>query len=262
MPPTLTLSPEPTLAAITSSKDDGIAYQNKMAANLRKTAIDWLAHGHGVVAKNFRGEFTVANIGNDGQKFLEKQSRPGVWGTYIEATALAEKLGVNLVVTSRNAQGQENTFVLYKAENLDAPTVFLHNNKNQHWSSMRSTTPTAGDGNCLYNAIAQELHFIAKNPEQAQKSPPQQVQVKTWPTAAVSAPKEQDILKHQHDIEEKLARTPKPSEVEKNLLAEKERIAKLSPQEQKQIASDYRYALKIAAQGFDDAQEDSSPKLR
>lgn len=141
-------------------------YQIKTkAAFLRTEAIEHLRGGEGVVAESFRKEYKKI-FGAPYRTFLDKQGKNGVWGTYLELSALGELYKFKIVITSKD-NGQENTWVLYEPENPDQvsyPTLYIHCEENRHFTYKGLKVDgnyyphhgdTLGDGNCLYNAFGQ-----------------------------------------------------------------------------------------------------------
>lgn len=221
------------------------ALQIQFAPVLRKMAIDHLRHGDGVVARGFRGESSAIKMGAD--DFLNSQERNGEWGTYIEATALAEILGCHLVVTTKTG-----TFGLYRAEDDNAPVVQLTNFSNTHWA--HKDEHTLGNGNCLYNAFALALQDLTTEAEVKDKTQQKSAEASSLSTSRgtlfnSSSPTNIEVraIAEQQERLEMFNRTiskfDKPSEVDKKARAEEERMAKLSPEKRKQIESDHAMAL-------------------
>jgi hypothetical protein len=220
--------------------------QQSLAPRLRKKAIEHLANGQGVVSRSFRGEYLASGHGNY-QPFLVKQAQQGTWGTYIEATALGELLDCNVVVTPVKKGVEQAPFCLYRAADDQAPTVHLFNSNNTHWY-VKSSTPTLGNGDCLYNAFAQALKMEAA-PElrftEKPSSPHANVQqrfLSSKPTVIA----DNAAIKLQRDIETAIAVHPTPANLESELRQEKIRINHLPAKEQQQIADDHHFALKLA----------------
>lgn len=206
------------------NKQDNDQLQKQIAPRLRQLAVDHLAKSNLTVAKGFRAEYQ--NIGAGAyQSFLKRQAQNGAWGTDIEAAALGEALGCNVVVSSVRNGEQRKPFCLYRAGE-ESPSVHLHNVNNTHWYI--DGKDTLGDGNCLYNAFTQALadHAIA-----AQKR--ENYFAKTE-------------VKEQTRILAAIKQQMTPEDLAKSYDAEEERISKLSAKEQKQIADDHALALKLA----------------
>lgn len=136
------------------------------AAHFRALAIGHLKNGRGIVAEGFRKDYQAA-LGVPFEEFLEKQGNNGVWGTYIELSAIAELFGVKVVITSKD-QGEETTWVLYEPQNKEQDKVYpafhIHCEENRHFTYKGLEVgdnyyphhgQTRGNGNCLYNAISQ-----------------------------------------------------------------------------------------------------------
>lgn len=221
---------------------DEFHVQSVLAPILRRKAIEHLASNQGSVAKGFRGEYS--KIDSKGhQEFLSTQSRNGVWGTYIEATALGEALDCHVVVTPIKKGIRQEPICLYRASDTKAPTVHLYNSDNVHWyvkSEKSDEKPTKGDGNCLFNAFVQALKRLVM-PE-----------LKSVSTQTLSqglfklSPESEVVIQHQKKIAAAIRQQPTPVQLEEQFQNEKTRISRLSPQEQKQIKDDHQYALTLA----------------
>lgn len=250
------LFPQLNVDVLALPEDD---FQRACAKLLRMAAINHLANGAGIVAKSFRGEYHNTGEHASYGAFLREQAKEGVWGTYIEAAALGELLGCNVVATPVKNGVEQEPICLYRSEEKEnkennVPTLHLYNSNNTHWYV---NSKTKGDGNCLYNAIAQGLRaqIHKQNPELMKTPKPTPV-----PRPQVSAglfgeslKKEQKrAIQQQHQIELKIkaviARYPTPPQMRMNLKKEQQRIARLPRLEQQQIAADYRLALQLAAQ--------------
>lgn len=127
--------------------------QDALAHALRALAIDNLRHGTGAVASGFRGEYfpEAFQCAPTWQDFCKKQEKDREWGTYIELKSLAATFGFSVVVTTNSAE-----FVLHRAEDPKAPIMQVTNTDNTHWD-FKGTGQTKGNGNCLYNSVAQFL---------------------------------------------------------------------------------------------------------
>lgn len=221
---------------------DEIHVQNALASILRRKAVEHLARNQGTVAKGFRGEYS--KIDSKGhQEFLSTQSRNGVWGTYIEATALGEALDCHVVVTPVKKGVEQEPICLYHASDTKAPIVHLYNSDNVHWyvkSEKSGEKPTKGDGNCLFNAFAQALKRLVM-PELK----PASTQILSQGLFK-SSPESEVVIQHQQKIAAAIRKQPTPAQLEEQFQSEKTRISRLSPQEQKQIKDDHQYALTLA----------------
>jgi hypothetical protein len=224
-----------------------IIIQNKFHQILRKEAIEHLAKSKQISARSFRQEYLVTGFGTY-QNFLNDQKKSGVWGTYLEAIALSEKYGVNLVVTPVTRGVKQNPICLYRAESPDAKTVHLYNSNNTHWYV---DSQTMGDGNCLYNAYAQELFRLGIiTPQEAglteKLSPTKSTEVSITGLSIFHHKYDDETRTRQEAILSAISKAPTPAEKEQDFNRERERISKLPPQEQKQIAADHAYALRLA----------------
>ncbi len=216
---------------------DAEAIQALLAPTLRKQAIKHLRLSDGVVAKSFRGEYIQSGLGHP-HAFLDKQAKNGTWGTYLEATALGEQLGCNIIVTPVRQGVTQEPICLYRADSKKAKTIHLYNSNNTHWYV---DNKTKGDGNCLYNACAQALqtHVQAEFPQTPVSTASQTNLFKIKLDMARSIEQQQRIL---HAIQQQ----PTPQEHEATFNQEQERIRQLTPEEQQQIIDDHQYALKLA----------------
>ncbi len=159
-------------------------------------------------------------------------------------TAIAEALGVNVIVEPITQGVKGKPICLYRAEKEDAPTLHLYNRDNNHWFV---NNDTLGDGNCLYNAVIQGLqHLVAK--EIHLEIPVQASMASTSNGFFERGHNHEAIEKHQRAIAEAISSHPTPAELETQLAIEKERNAKLPRHEQEQIHNDYLYALQLAAE--------------
>ncbi len=243
---------------------DEIAAQKRVAAVLRKAAIDHLRKGKEVVARSFRGEYLASGLGHF-EPFLKEQARDGAWGTYIEATALAEMMGCHLVVTPVKSGVPQEPICLYRAANENAPKIELFNSNNTHWYV---NNKTLGDGNCLFNALTQAVQEkirVKPLPVKtfAVEAPTVKVPASELPVVKAKTPslagkpsevglfnqvnqEAQTIAEHQQAILDAILKQPTPSELKAQSQRETERIARLPLPEQKQIAEDYQMALRLA----------------
>lgn len=218
--------------------------QQELARKLREAAINHLENGDGVVAKGFRGEYSAVSLG-DSKNFLREQAKNGSWATYIEAQALGEKLGCNVVVTYQRPGKDDTTWCLYRASE-DTPTVHLYNKNNTHWYV---NNETIGDGNCLYNAFGQALQkFIFMINTKVIEPTPLTSQGIFKPIVI------DETVKAQAAVINAIEKHPTPVDLEKNLLAQKkeeeQRLSKLPLEErqkiEKQIREDHELALRMA----------------
>lgn len=211
------------------------ALQTQLAPRLRVAAIEHLRSGRGPVAQAFRGEYLSA-YQKSYDAFLVAQAKNRAWATYVEAEALAELLDCHLVVTPVT-KGQEGDMIcLHRASEDKAPTIHLYNSDNTHWFV---NSQTKGDGNCLYNAIAQVLRGMVKPAVEVNRAA-------FFNSNATSA--EQAVVRHQHHIEQLIQKQDRPAERVRSLEQEQERISKLPVEVQEQIASDHAFALQLAAE--------------
>lgn len=255
---------EQLLREMGKAETDSATFQNKQAKTLRELALQRLRNAKkGTAAGNVRYEYTNIKkaLGGDislfseladnnpypekFEDFLKIHGKSGVWGTDLEAIALAEYFGCNLVVTAINKKGGENTFVLYKDQKPDAPTIHLYNRGNTHWSFSKDGISTVGDGNCLYNAFAQALRYQIRY---EQNNPLEQKYMEQ------ALPKPEKIEQHRVIIEsqnnrlkELITEITDPGLVRQSLIEEGNRIKSLSPKEQQQIIEDYKLALQFAS---------------
>ncbi|WP_419419001.1 OTU domain-containing protein [Legionella sp. D16C41] len=218
-----------------------VVIQNLFRSKLRKEAMEHLAKSPEIVASSFRGEYQAIGAGSY-KWFLEKQEKNAAWGTYIEAVALAEKYKVHLVVTPVKRGVPQNPICLYRSDAAQAKTAHLYNSDNTHWYF---DSETKGDGNCLYNAYAQALFNL--DIINADKAPVMEtVESSLVDLSIFSNNYQADIRARQEAIEAAINEAPTVAERQQDFEREKERISKLPPNEQKQIADDHAYALRLA----------------
>ena len=213
-----TLLQEIEQLSLTSSSNE---LQLLAAKKLREAAINHLASSQGIMARSFRGEYLASQLG-DYKAFLQTQAQNNVWATYIEACALGEMFDHNVLVTLYNDGKKQSTICLYRSERSNAPTITLCNSDNTHWYFDQNTL---GDGNCLYNAFLQAL---------AEKTT-------LKPYSSIF----KNVMDQQRQILND-ARTP--SQLAIDFEKEQRRIQSLPAEIQDQIAKDYQYALKMAAE--------------
>jgi hypothetical protein len=221
---------------------DSNSIQTKLASTLRHHAIKHLRQSNGVVARSFRGEYMKSGLGYP-HDFLDAQAKNRAWGTYLEAAALGEQLGCNVVVTPVKEGINQDSICLYRAEDKNAKTIHLYNSNNTHWYV---DNKTKGDGNCLYNACAQALQTHVKHEFPKPKSPTQSQA--GWFKTKLNATKANiaDTVEQQHKIFEAIQKQPTPKELEAVFNHEQERISKLSSEEQQQIQDDHKLSLTLA----------------
>lgn len=221
--------------------------QNKLAPQLRSFAVDYLRNPSikTPLTTGFRGEFLPHHVGEHYQAYLNRQSKDKEWGSYIEATVFGEAFGCNFFVTPIPGVKEQNPICLHYA-GKDAPIIHLYNHSNAHWSVGKRPNSTIGDGNCLYNALAQALRAISRLEE------PQTNLTASNITFYKKDPKEdilhQSIIQAQKDIYKKLKLNNylTPEQNAEQLKQEALRIRRLPKMEQEQITQDYLFALKIA----------------
>ncbi len=260
---------------IQSNRD---SVQGLLQSELRKRAIEHLKTANTPLARGFRAEYgSTGGVLNASswEGYLNKQSRNGVWGSYIELAALGELFNVDVTVSSINDKRYEaEPFCVHRASSDTdiRPLVHLYNQSNVHWFVPPGTR---GDGNCLYNAFAQSL-YAALKPEVALE--PKAVApaastllipetVKSDSKASLSKPpaffntgaekqaEKEKATQLQKSILQAIALQRTPEQMVEDFNAEKQRIQKLSPEEQQQIADDHRFALEIAMEEVSDSRE-------
>ena len=228
---------------------DESTIQHALATDLRRLSLNHLANGQGHIAKSFRGEYIHAAMGPY-QDFIKAQSKPGTWGTYLEATALGELLGCHVIVTPVKNGNQQKPICLYRASDETASTIHLYNSNNTHWYV---NSKTKGDGNCLFNAFAQALQQTVKpvlQREAAEKDTgPMANQSNHFFNQPETTEQMHQALLLQRSIEAAVVKAhPKPAECEAMNLKEMQRISELPVAEQHQIQNDYALALKLATE--------------
>lgn len=216
--------------------------QRQLAPKLRQAAIHHLAFGKGIVAQAFRGDYVPCDSAmklKSYSAFLQQQKQNGAWGTYLEFMALGELFNFNVVVSDEHAPAP---YCLYRATE-GAPTVHLTNEGNRHWSV---NGRTLGDGNCLYNAIAQEFQRIVGPRKSSADTQSISPEVTAINSGSFFTTKKEDVIAKQKAILDSIAKQPTPAELAQDLEREANRISQLHPDEQKQIADDYLLALSLA----------------
>ncbi len=219
--------------------------QEELHLRLRELAILHLRKGKGPVAEAFRGNYSDAALPDSYEDFLQAQGVPSAWGTYIEASALAERFNVTLVLTTIKAGKAQNPFCLRRGD-ANAPLVQIFNRDNQHWFV---NGKTQGAGNCLYNALAQALQGVIHRTDPKpgiEKQEAAEIQTLRF----FQDLKPSDIVAHQKAIEIAISKAPTPSELATELAREESRLAALPEGERNkilaQIEEDRRVALRLA----------------
>lgn len=226
---------------------DNWQVQRQLAPLLRQIAVNHLATANTPAAKAFRGEYLLV-ARRPYQTYLDGQKRNGAWGTDIEAIALAETLGFNIVVTSVCKDRPDKTWCLH-LQDPKLPTVHLYNYGNYHWTNGKNSS-TIGDGNCLYNAVAKELKKLIY-PQQHELLNEKHKPLSKNSIFQKDSSTNKKILESQKRIHAAIAnaiqndQTPEQREVAYR--KEEERIKKLPKEEQQQIAEDYKLSLQLAS---------------
>ena len=265
---------EQLLREMGETETDSAIFQKKQAKILRELALQRLRYAEkGTAAGNVRYEYanTREALGGDVslfselvggnpypdefEDFLKIHSKNGVWGTDLEAIALAEYFNVNLVVTAINKKGEEHTFVLYKNQKPEAPIIHLYNRGNTHWSFLKDGSSTAGDGNCLYNAFAQALQYQIRYEQNRPLE--QKYMEQTLPTPEKIEQHKTIVESQKKRLEELVSKIPDSGVVMQSLVEEGDRIKSLSPKEQQQIIEDYKLALQFASEETEETKGNS-----
>lgn len=141
-----------------------------LAPFLRELAIDRLRFGDSLYCQQFRDSFPRSDD-PDIETFLQRQGENGIYTGADEGVALAEALGVNLLMTytQRDEEGHDlpiegwEPHYCYEAKPLTNDSVHLYFRPGVHYFSYHNGfNATIGDGNCFYNGFAQHLQqFIA-----------------------------------------------------------------------------------------------------
>ncbi|MCX7116973.1 MAG: hypothetical protein NTW94_03540 [Legionellales bacterium] len=215
--------------------------EEELAAKLGMSASEHLNVGPGTVAQTYRGEFLPPKIANE---VMIEKSQPS--GTYIEAAALGEQFGCHVVVISP----ETNTppICLYRAEEKEAPVVELNLNEKGFWIAHGKPCQQS---NALLLAFAESLRTLVR------PFLSEDVMIKNRTSAfahdihthdePIHIIKVTQIKIQQNKIAECVKTAPSPSKTAARFSAEKARIATLSPDEQKRIASDHADARKQAS---------------
>lgn len=143
-----------------------------LAPFLRELAIERLRHSDTQHCVEFRNSFPRSDDSTlDMEGFLQRQAQNKIWAMADEAVALAEVLGVNLVMSycGSNASGDHlplegwEPHYCHRAEPLTDDSVHLYFMPDEHYFAYHNGyAKTIGDGNCLYNGFAQYLQqFVA-----------------------------------------------------------------------------------------------------
>lgn len=157
---------------------------------------------------------------------------------------------MDVTVSCINRAHESKPFCVHRASDAahPKPSVHLYNHSNSHWSAPGGST--RGDGNCLYNAFAQLLRtFVKPKPVSISVPVPDKKDEPVLHTKASffgNNSVEQKSIQLQHGIEQAIAKQRTPTQVEQDFEVEKVRLAKLSSEEQQQIAEDYKLALALA----------------
>lgn len=217
---------------------DETAVQRRLSPTLRAAAINHLRTANTPVAQGFRSRYNEATRDTH-ENFLKAQEKNGAWGTYVEASALAEMLDCHLMVTPVTKGQEADMFCLHRASHDDAPVIHLFNSDNTHWFV---NGKTLGDGNCLYNAFAEALRVFV-HPEPS--APSARFFTQEPLKAEVRA-----IAEQQRRIEAAIKGQGKTDDHLNSVEQEQQqqRIRSLPENVQEQIARDYELALEIAAQ--------------
>ena len=160
---------------------EGNALQTRFAGDLRKVAVEHLGTSNDPLASNFREQSDSAFPAKAGQEnyyksFLREQGKNKKWATDLEARAIGEALGCRIAITDIKEGKVGVSYWLYpddealKESMRDAPILHLYYNAQQvksptsgemvetaHYHIGHKYESTIGDGNCLYNGIAQLL---------------------------------------------------------------------------------------------------------
>jgi len=269
---------EQLLHEMGEAETDDTNFQKEHAKILRKLAIERLSsaeegteaskvsHEYANIQGALGGDISLfSKSGSDNpypekfEDFLKIHSKSGVWGTYLEAIALAEYFNFHLVVTAINSKGEEHTFALYKDKKPDAPIIHLYNSGNTHWSFLKDGSSTAGGGNCLYNAFAQALRYQVRYEQNKPLEQQYMAQALALPTPEkIEIEQHKTIVESQKKrLEELVGKIDKPGLVMQSLVEEGNRIRRLSPEEQKQLIDDYKYAVQFASEEIEETKRKS-----
>ena len=150
--------------------------QKILAPILREITIKYMRNSHAVYASAFRETYKVISDDElvetstltsaqrklESEKrltaYLDNQGRNGVWGTEVEAGALADLLDMSVMVTPVNDGIPQTSLKPRESSDPAAAIVHLYNANNVHWYIYEDeSNETLGDNNCLYNAFAQSL---------------------------------------------------------------------------------------------------------
>ncbi len=231
--------------------DEG-ALQVAMAKKLRELTFQYLSGNlANIVADGPEVKTLRAALKENGSmdSFIQSQSSNKAWATYLELTLLAELTQVNFAV--KMSKDSDIFTVLTANPNAKNPTVIMHNERNTHWSAHVSGAKkdTLADGNCGYNAFALSLTDLA--PEKPVYSQPittrEQVFADDASTTVMRLKQEESRLNGS------LQNAQRAEQEFNNAMV---KIYNRSPEKhleiQKQIHSDYLFALKLAVSELPD----------
>lgn len=86
--------------------------------------------------------------------WYQNERKNGAWGSDDSAGAIAEALGCGLSIERK----QDRVNSEFDSEDKNSPTLQIKHNGSDHWES-KGHVKTLGDGNCLFNAIGQQIHL-------------------------------------------------------------------------------------------------------
>ena len=243
------------------TKLKGESLQRKLAHRLRVAAINNLQNGKGPVATAFRNDYKViAGIGEAKEIahessydiFLNNQIRPAVMGTYLEAASLGELFDCNVVVTPVTKGIEQTASYLHEASSPRAPTILLYCVDNNHWYITKNKpNQTLKDGNCLYNAFAQELKKMVINEKRQAKK-----------YDSFFKENQPEAIKHQQELLSTVQKKMSREELIAHLDHHLNRESLLSETEKQQLRVSYQAAFHLANQVLREARGESEQRER
>jgi hypothetical protein len=218
-------------------RQDTKTVQKILAPKLRKDLSHYVQQGNGVVAKAIRGDNGLrAKDDNTLPPLLTEQAQDKIWTHEVFAAAAGERYGMHVAVipqeTTTTGVKTKEPFALYRSFE-GAPIMALKNSDNNHFGDEETIND---DGNCFYNALAQNLQKLV-TPELDRLD-------------EVSSPNPDfNAIQMQKKIEACILKKTTPEDLKKEQDRETQRmqvLEKEKPHLFRQIQQDYLFALELA----------------